>query len=127
MASNCIDALRSITTRANKPLSTSTKKSSFYWRGFKSHRGASKMSVVAARLARLKSHQQARPSPSDGRACQPARWWAWRSWQRACFALIIPCTSEKHLTLLTVPSILKKQSLYLIVIKFENCVKKQLP
>jgi hypothetical protein len=63
MASNCIAALRSITARANKPLSTSTKKSSFYWCGFKSHRGASKMSVVAARLARLNSHQQARPPP----------------------------------------------------------------
>jgi hypothetical protein len=73
MASICISTLYSATVRAEKSSITVTKKSGFYWRGFKSHRGASKMSAAAARLARLNSQQQARPPP-PATAGQPTNW-----------------------------------------------------
>ncbi len=66
MASICISTLRSVLARAKNSASTATKKLKFYWLGFKSHRGASKMGAATAYAARLKTQLLAGPPSQAG-------------------------------------------------------------
>ncbi len=58
LASTCIQSLNSISDRVDNSVTPSRDKT-FYWRGFKSHKGASKMGAAVARAALLNNQPQA--------------------------------------------------------------------
>ncbi len=70
LASSYVSGLRSITARATTPPGSNTKIVCFFWRGIKSPNGASKLSAVAANLARKQTQPLAKNTTATSLATQ---------------------------------------------------------